>query len=117
MAKKTYIRGKKRTAEILTLRNDKGPGKITRGIFLGTAPMLRETGEPIQGNFDQELHTMEMADLDTGEVKRYWADGGIRGALKLAKVARDTPIEIEHTGDKLVSDLGKVQTYDIYDLS
>jgi hypothetical protein len=110
---KTLTRGKKLNSEILSCRNGDTPGCITRGRFLSLTQMTRQNGEPVQGNFDQDLYTMELADLETGEIKRYWADGGIRGTLKMANVQPDTAIEIEHTGKKKIEE-GTVQTYDVY---
>jgi len=111
--KKPLTRGKKLNSEILSCRDGDKPGMITRGRFLGLIPMLRQNGDPVVGNFDQNLYTMELADIDTGEVKRYWADGGIRGTLKLGNIQEGMAIEIEHTGKKKIEE-GVVQTYDIY---
>lgn len=108
-----FVRSRKLNSEILSCRDGDKPGQITRGRFLGITAMLRENGEAVQGNFDQDLFTMELADLETGEIKRYWADGGIRGTIKLGGVQKDMPIEIEHTGKKKIEE-GTVQTYDVY---
>lgn len=72
-----------------------------------------DTGEIRKGNFDQDLYTLEMRDPATGEIQKYWADAGIRGTLKMAKIKPETLIEIEHTGDKEIEQ-GTVQTYDIF---
>jgi hypothetical protein len=83
-------------------------------------PLLKNDGTPVVGGFDQQLYKMTLADLDTGEDRVYWADGGIRGQLVLSKVVPDMPIEIEHTGQTdFTADDGKkykVQTYNIYTL-
>ena len=117
---KNYNRGKKRGGEILSLRDDDKVGKVTRGIFLRVTPLTRHNGEPVKGSFDQELQVLEMADIETGEEMKYWADGGIRGQLNLSKVETDAPIEIEHMGaGKYIADDGKaynIQKYTIYDL-
>lgn len=112
---KKYERKKKLTSAIESLREDGKVGKTTRGIFLSISPMCGMDNEQLTGNFDQPLFTIELADLETGEVTKYWADGGIRGALKLAKIKDGQKIEIEHTGQKKIED-GTVQTYDIYEL-
>lgn len=111
--KPALTRGKKLNSEILSCRNGDTPGCITRGRFLNIQPMLRQDGTAVQGNFDQDLFVMELADLDTAEVNRYWADGGIRGTLKLGNIKEGMPIEIEHTGKKRIEE-GTVQTYDVY---
>lgn len=110
---KIMMRGKKLNSEILSFRNGDVVGCITRGRFLSITPMLRQDGSAVQGNFDQDLFVMELADLETAEVKRYWADGGIRGTLKLGNIQPDMAIEIEHTGKKKIEE-GTVQTYDVY---
>lgn len=124
---KTMIRGKKANAEILSLRNGDTPGKITRGYFLSVEPMVNaRTGEIVQGNFDQDLYTATFRDIETGNLFRAWADGGFRGALSLAGIQPETPIEVEHTGrakremEVETPDGNKktmecnVQTYDVY---
>lgn len=112
---KKYERKKKLTAAIESLREDGKVGKTTRGIFLGLTPMCGMDNEQLKGNFDQPLFTLELADLETGEANKFWADGGIRGALKLARIEPGQAIEIEHTGQKKIED-GTVQTYEIYGL-
>lgn len=113
---KQYERKKKLTAAIESLREDGKTGKTVRGIFLSLSPMCGMDNEQLRGNFDQPLFTLELADLETKEVVKFWADGGIRGALKLARVEEGQAIEIVHTGQKKIED-GTVQTYDIYELN
>lgn len=106
-------RGKKLTSEILSVRDDKKVGAEVGGIFQNLTPMLTAAGEPVMGNYGQALHTFELVDPKTGEVKKYWADGGIRGSLKMAKVKDGDKIFIQHTGTKKI-DEGTVQTYDVF---
>ena len=58
---------------------------------------------------------MTLKDIKTGEANKFWADAGIRGSLKMARVEPGQPIEIVHTGDKEIEQ-GTVQTYDIFAL-
>lgn len=105
-------KGKKLNSEILSVRNDDKAGGFASGFFMGVKPVMTMDNEHVKGNFDQPLYTMDLRQKD-GEILTYWADGGIRGALKLAKVQEGQPIFIEHTGTKKI-DEGTVQTYDVY---
>lgn len=111
-------KGKKLTSEILSIRNDSGPGGEVFGIFEGVTPLVKQSGEAVTGGYGQELFTLELTDPGTGEVKKYWADGGIRGALKMAKVNKGMAIFITHTGDAVMTNddgtKGKIQTYEIH---
>lgn len=111
--KKKFTVGKKLNSEILSVRTDGKIGGFAEGFFGELKPMLTHAGETVRGNFDQELHTMTLTDFETGEIKTYWADGGIRGSLKLARIENGQPIRIVHTGEKKI-DEGRVQTYDVF---
>jgi len=111
---KTVKKGKKRTSDILSIRNDDAPGGTVQGIFISLDPMFTMDNEPMLGNFDQHLHTLDLADFETKEITRYWADGGVKGALKLARVKEGDKIIIEHTGKKKIEQ-GVVQTYEVYE--
>jgi len=115
MNERNYKRGRKLNAEILSLRDDKATGKTTTGIFLGFEPLTTEAGEIKRGNFDQELYTMNLQALVGGEITKYWADAGIRGSFKMARIDNGTPVEIVHTGKKEIEQ-GTVQTYDVFQL-
>ena len=113
---KQYKRGKQLTAAVGSLRMDNDVGKVTTGFFDAVVPLLKENGEPVQSRtYGNDLFHLKMRDLQTEEEMIYWADGGIRGALKMAKVLAGTAIEIVHTGQKKIED-GTVQTYDIFAL-
>jgi len=105
-------KGKKLTSEILSVRTDGKSGGTAFGYFECLEPMFTQDNQPVKGNFDQDLYTFTLRQPD-GELLRYWADGGIRGALKMAKVTQGQCIMIEHTGTKKIEE-GTVQTYDIF---
>lgn len=111
--KTTAKKGKKLTSEILSVRSDTGTGGTAEGIFVGLKQMYNFNNEPVKGNYDQDLFTMDLADFDTKELRTYWVDAGLRGTLKLAKVKEGDRVIIEHTGTKKIDD-GTVQTYDIF---
>ena len=115
MKEKAYKRGAKLNQEILSLRDDKAPGKTTTGIFLGFEPLTTEVGEIKRGNFDQELFVMQMQNLSGGEIQKYWADAGIRGTFKMGRIQNGQAVEIVHTGKKEIEQ-GTVQTYDVFGL-
>jgi len=105
-------KGKKLTSEINSVRIDGKTGGTAAGYFGNLQPMRNFAGEVIKGNFEQDLFTFTLRD-EHGEEKQYWADGGLRGALKMAKVQDGQCIFIEHTGTKKI-DEGTVQTYEIF---
>lgn len=105
-----FKKGKKRTAEIMSVRE----AKEVFGIFEGIEGMYTMDNEPVLNRYDQQLHTISLVNPETGEIQKYWADGGIRGAVKLAKVKKGDTIVIQHTGEKEI-DEGVVQTYDIFE--
>lgn len=115
MKEKTYKRAAKLNQEINSLRDDKAVGKTTVGIFLGFEPLTTEAGEIKRGNFDQELFVMQMQKLHGGEIEKYWADAGIRGTFKMARIQAGQAVEIVHTGKKEIEQ-GTVQTYDVFGL-
>lgn len=107
----------KLTSNILSVRD------FENGVegFLGEVqPLTKNSGDQVTGSYGQNLYTVELLDLVTREVKKYWCDGGMRGALTLAKVQPATPIAIVHTGETTMDldngQKGKVQTYDIFRL-
>lgn len=112
---KTYKKGKKLGGgSILSVRDFK-EGVV--GIVGEIKQLFKQDNTPITGSFGQLLHTVELTDPSTGEVQNYWADGGLRGALKLAKVQPNTPYFITHTGETEMElpdgKKGFVQTYEI----
>lgn len=106
-----FKRGKMLNAPILSVREL----KTVQGVFGNRAAMIGNDDKPKVGNYGQPLWTFELTDLETGEVNKYWGDGGLDGSFKMAKVVDGAKIEIEHTGEKEL-DNGKVQTYAIYPL-
>lgn len=102
---------RKLNSEINSLRET-----TVSGILGETVAMTRNDGSPAVGKFGQELWTFELADKKTGEIKKYWGDGGLKGAFSLSKVKPGMHIEIVHTGEKEIEQ-GTVQTYDLFDLS
>ena len=100
---------KKLNQDILSLRNE-----TVSGVMGEINQMKREDGSPVTGNFGQELWTFELINKKSGEIHNYWGDGGLKGSFKMAKVKPGMHIEIVHTGEKVIPDLGKVQTYDIF---
>lgn len=112
---KAYKRGKKLNAEILSLRDDKGPGKSTVGVLGEIQQLKDDSGKVLLGNFGQELMTVELTSPDDGEVRKYWLDAGLRGSLKMARVKPGQLLEIVHTGEKEIEQ-GTVQTYDLFPL-
>lgn len=107
---------RKLNSDINSTRFDDKYGKTIRGKFAGVSPMMTMDNQQVVGSFNQPLYTMELAEVDgaaKGELTKFWCDGGLRGALKLAKVEPGMEIEIVHTGEKKIED-GKVQTYDVF---
>ena len=77
--------------------------------------MKRDDGTSVVGKFGQELWTFDLADKKTGEIKKYWGDGGLKGSFKMCNLKPGMYIEIVHTGTKKIED-GTVQTYDVFEL-
>lgn len=89
--------------------------------FLGeVSPLTKNSGDQVTGSYGQNLYTVELLDLNTREPKKYWCDGGLRGALTLSKVQPNTAVAIVHTGETTMElddgKKGRVQTYDIFRL-
>lgn len=85
------------------------------GIVGDLVQLTTSDGAPVKGNFNQDLYTLDLTNPKTGEVQKYWADAGLRGSLKMAKVVAGMLVEIVHTGTKEIEQ-GTVQTYDIFEL-
>lgn len=104
-------------AKILSVRDfENGVSGILGEVF----QLTKSDGSQVFGNFDQPLATFDLADKKTGEVQKYWMDGGLKGAFSLTKVKPGTHVEIIHTGETTM-DLddgkkGRVQTYELYGL-
>lgn len=104
-------RGKKLNAGILSVRDHK-----CEGTFMGIRPLLKDDGTAIVSkSYGSELHVMDLASLENGEVLSFWADGGLRGSLKAAKVAEGQKIVVEYTGETQFEG-GRVNTYDVFEL-
>ncbi len=114
MAKKAFKRGRQLNAAILSLREE----KIVQGKLGEVRDLVDEDGKPRKGKMDQDLWVFEMVDPDSGEVRIFWGDGGLKGAFKLANVRPGQLIEIEHTGEREhVGDFdATLQIYAIYPL-
>lgn len=108
-------RGKKLNGGILSVRDFPNGVEGTVGEL---TQLIKNNGEFVQGKFGQDLWTLAM--LNEGVEVLYWADGGIRGALALAKVKPGDKIAIVHTGETTMEmkdgGTGRVQTYDLYSL-
>jgi hypothetical protein len=124
MAKTNYQRAKQLNSKILSFRDPVFKDGV-QGEVGELRQMFKANGEPKRGSFDQELYTLDFIDLHTGEVKKFWADGGVRGALALGEVKPGAKVEIVHTGETEIEwndeDTGKtgkgfVQTYDVFAL-
>lgn len=98
------------------IRSVRTLGKI-EGIFAARRILTATNGTPIKSKaFGTDLEVIDLTD-SKGEVKTYWCDAGMRGALKLGKVEAGMHLEIIHTGEKKLDDSGfKVQTYDVMQL-
>jgi hypothetical protein len=108
---KKLTRGKKMNSDIKSLRNETVQGK-----FIKVETLTNDQGEVIKSkSYGTELYVMTMACLDTGDPLLFWADGGLRGTLKMARVQEGDLIEIVHIGEKDIEQ-GTVQTYDIFSL-
>ena len=102
-------KGKKLNNEIFSIRDT----KTAEGVFMGLFPILdSDVNQVTSKRFDTPLFFVTVKNK-AGEEMRYWADGGLRGTLKMARVEPGQPIFIEHTGSKEIEE-GVVQTYDIY---
>jgi len=78
--------------------------------------MERADGSPVENKFGTQLETVELIQGD-GEIKKYWVDGGLRGAFALAKVKPGMLVEIVHTGEVKHDEYNTIlQTYDIFEL-
>lgn len=104
-------RGKKLNQSILSVRDFEGGvegavGEITQMTGYDGDPLVSKT-------YGTPLFTFDLADLNSGEIKKFWADGGIRGAFKMSKVKPGDKIAIEHTGTQKLEQ-GTVQTYDVF---
>ncbi len=109
---KQYKRGKKLTADIGSVREL----HQVAGLMGELEQLKNNAGEPVLSKkYGTSLWKFSLADKDTGEISYFWADGGIRGALSMSRVAPGAFIEIVHTGEKEIDD-GTIQTYDIYAL-
>lgn len=101
---------KKLTSTILSVRD------FAEGVY-GTVGELRQlqnyNNEPVKGTYGQDLYALDLVNKHTGEITSYWADAGLRGTMKMAKVTAGQDIFIQHTGTKKI-DEGTVQTYDIF---
>jgi len=102
---------------ILSIRRDDNQlGGSATGIAGEFKQLTKEDGSPVLSNtYGNHLYTLDLINPTSGEIKTYWADGGLRGALKMARVNPGMHIEIVHTGEKKI-DQGTVQTYDIFEL-
>lgn len=103
---------KKLNVSILSVRDFEGGVAGTLGE---RQTLTRDDGTPCLGNFGQVLETFELVSK-TGEVQKYWMDGGLRGAFSMAKLKPGMNVEIVHTGEKKL-ETGFVQTYDIFEIT
>lgn len=109
--KKTLVRKKKLNQAILSVR-EKGS---VQGVLGEMAKLTTLEGQVLQSRYGTDLETFELTNQDSGEIEKFWLDGGLRGAFKMAKVKPGMLVEIVHTGEKDI-DEGTVQTYDVYEL-
>lgn len=101
---------RKLNTEIVSLRD----AKTITGIVGEVMAMEREDGTPVTNKFGTQLATLEIETKD-GAVK-IWADAGLRGALKMARVKPGMNIEIVHTGETKHPEYDStLQTYDIFE--
>lgn len=78
--------------------------------------MERADGTPVENKFGTQLETIELI-TNAGEIKKYWVDGGLRGALSLSKVTPGMMVEIVHTGEVKHDEYNTIlQTYDIFEV-
>lgn len=107
---------KKLNAEILSFRDF--TGEAVTGIYSEIRPLTNTSGEPLHSkSFGTPLNVVDVTDKTTGEIRTFWADGGLRGAFALGKVKPGMYLSVVHTGERTIeTDDGKarVQTYDVY---
>lgn len=88
-------------------------GKEYTGTVGPIVQMLDSNGAPVVGKHDQDLYTMELTD-GRGEITQYFVDGGLRGALRIARVCPGETITIKALGSKKEIPTGFVREYEIY---
>lgn len=91
------------------------PGTEVIGEFVGVEPLLHEDGTPVVSRaYGNPLHVLKLRNAN-GEEATFWADGGLRGALKIARVAPGKAIAIMATGETQKVESGEVNVYEIFD--
>jgi len=103
---------KKLNSTILSVRDFK---EGVEGIIGEQTFLTNLDGEKVLNKHGKPLMTIDLADIKSGEVKKFWLDGGLRGSLKMAKVMPGMKVALVHTGEKDIDD-GYVQTYDVFGL-
>ena len=92
--------------------------KAVTGMFLGVSPFLDENGNQLKSRtYGTDLFIVTMADPKTGETRDYFADGGLRGAIKMSRLKKEQLVSIVWTGEHKKIEDGEVKVYEIRDAS
>lgn len=80
---------------------------------LGEREFIKEVDDQFNPGKTRELHVINFLRSD-GEKVAVWEDGGLKGALKLAKVQTGDILKIVGKGKQMVEGIGNVNQYEIY---